>query len=989
MIRLLLILLIAVSASAQEIPGIILDTSFVNNFSLGLHTSVSPIFVPSGAGTRVHNIDLSEGVLEVRKGYDSVSFIPGMDKIVGIYGAYYSWGEQQLIAATDSTGVGYGGLYASTMGTHDFGVLTDTFWVTADTASINADECLGAKPPASCFSLSPFADTIIFGDSTWVLSISPLNDSISSITWWADTLMAWINDVAGSYLTATKIGDTTVKIVEDTSSLDIIYRFKFDFVTQGQIVSTSAEQIWPYWSTQTPPSFAMFNDNLYVVNGDQRGVVWNGEVAQAYPLPAFGEPLITPIALQSGENTAYAIDGEVRYALAASVDSLDVAEYSDSLFGVISAPVNVKNGRFLLRNFANVAHDSLAVVGISDTLIYHIYRTLSNPGRLTQTTDMYNTGIKVKVHNPRDNGQVWIYDSRTGDTTTYTTFDSAIVIDSMPDSVLTDIGQTRKALSSVFAGRDSTGTIERRPGAPGFWSGVTITLDSTYKVGGSGDTLNALSIGIPEQKDTLGWAYAVAPVDTITGNEGPLSEFCVVFNDADATTYRRLIINLPALAPNDDGIVYNVYRAMIYQVGLFTPAYFIDTFLTGEGFGGLRPDRIETIRHTDGRITPRLWWDEKYQVDTTIIWIPFLVDQISGADSLISDSIRYDSLVLRKPYQQTTPPSRINKLFAYDGYMFGTDGSILYRSQVDSATKWGFWDFTPVNTNDGDRITTVWPTRTAIRVKKNFTSWNAYSDYQKREINQGRGCIASFSHILGRSHYFLSTRGIETESDGLTLERTVVSGLLSHQLSSFRDRTIADLSNMVAAYVPTEQLALFSLGDTTWAYFEEAGRRTQGRGGWATWSMTFKGATLYDTEEELNFIPGKTLYFFRDNDPNIYRYGTATTDNGVRITMDWRSGAFGVDRWKDRVEDIGLWVNSSDNTDSVLTAFTFNQDGTKNDSVIFPRLSNATYLLEAFGGFTPTQWFQIGLSNSGTISNTKINMIDFSVNPRAQDTPRQ
>ena len=84
--------------------------------------------------------------------------------------------------------------------------------------------------------------------------------------------------------------------------------------------------------------------------------------------------------------------------------------------------------------------------------------------------------------------------------------------------------------------------------------------------------------------------------------------------------------------------------------------------------------------------------------------------------------------------------------------------------------------------------------------------------------------------------------------------------------------------------------------------------------------------------------------------------------------------------------DIGLWVNSTDNADSVLTAFTFDQDGTKNDSVVFPSLSNSTYILKTFGNSTPIQWFQIGLTNSGTISNTDINMIDFSVNPKAQPT---
>lgn len=981
MIRIVLLILFI----ATTVGGQTLDTLEIKQFSLGLHTSVKPIFVPSGAGTVVHEIDLSEGVLQVRKGYDSVAFIPGMDGLVGLYGAYYSWGEQQLIGATDSTGVGYGGIYASQMGTHDFGEITDTFRFIADTLSIRAegDTCADVKPRPPC--LDDITDSIVFGDTTWTLTVDKADPNIYDIDWWTDTITTWINDSMGSYLTATQSGngDTTI-IAEDATNLDFILYFSHATILQAQGVTTGAARVWPYWSTQNPTSFAMFDDNVYMVNGDQRGVVWNGEIAHAYPLAAFGEPLITPLALQSGDSAAYTMDGEVRYALRHRLDSNEVTQYTWGSFGPVSAPVKTKNGRFLLRNFALMSIDSVQLVpdstkalGVGDTLTYLIYRTFTNPGPVDETMKLYKTELQVECWLD----SALVRDVTSGDTTKFESLGDVVVIDSLPDSALTNrdaIGIL--VINNVFAGRDSTGAMNRRSGAPTF---VSMTFaDWTY--GGVDSILDSLALhdstetwglfwGIPPQKDTLAFAYAVAPMDTLTGNEGPLSEWCVVFSDDSAEARMTSVrLGLPPLPPKDSGIVYNLYRALVYQVGLYTPAR--DTLLVWES-------NIEGTRRYS-----REWLQATYAVDTTIIWFPYLVAQIPAADTIYTDSMRYDSLELRRAYEQVEPPARMSRLFAYDNFMFGHDGSLLYRSQVDSATKWGFWDYTPVNNNDGDRITVAYPKRRAIAAKKNFTSWNVFSEYTKTEINQGFGCIAPFSYTKGAAHYFLSNRGIEKETDGQFLERTVNTFPLSAPLASFRNRTIADLSNMVAMYVPTEQLALFSLGDTTWAYFEEAGARTQEQGGWATWSMTFKGATLFDTEDELNFIPGKTMYFYQDDDPNIYRYGTATTDNGSLIAMEWRSGAFGVDRHDDRVIDLGLWVNSTDNADSILTAFVYNQDGTKNDSTIFPSLSNSTYLLQTFGGFTATQWFQIGLSNSGTISNTDINMIDFSVNPQSGST---
>lgn len=931
------------------------DTVEISKFSLGLVTSERPINLPLGAGVKVHNVDLSEGVLSVRPGYDSVFTLPGL-RFKGLYAAYYSWGVQQLIAVCDSPTVGYGVIMRSIMGRHDFGDIYDSLLIKADTADIlNYPMWNNAKYPIPIFGIY-WNDTILYRDSTWIFTFEiERSDSANVVSraWWADTMVALINGSSCSlYVTATDV-DSGYLLVEDSSYLDILLHFVYDSIYQYSVTAPDDSlRIWSYYSTQSPPSFATFDDNVYIVNGDQRGVVWNGEIAMAYPLPAPGEPLIMPLTLVSGDNTDYSMDGEVRYAISVALDTAAGAgaTYSDSLFGVITSPVKTKNGRFMLRKFSYPAADSVVdhmIPDATDTLTYYLWRTLTNPGRLTRTTKMYSTGIQLEMRKD----SIFVSDQESATIDTFTSLATVFVIDSLPDSVLTNRDTTRLAISDVMAGRDSVGVIERRLGAPTYLAGDTTVVDSS------------LFSGSPVQRDTLGVAYAVAFIDTLNANQGPIGAPCYIWNkeldngDTSNAKFDSITIGLPPLPAGDSGIVYNVYRAQIYQVGIYTPAH-VDTIGTTGWFNILK------------------WVDATYAVDSVVL-MPFrLLGQVPGTDTLYVDTMRHDSVYLRRMYNQDEPPARIANIFAYDNRMFGYEKSFLYNSDVDSVNKWGIWSITPVGRNDGDQITAVWPGRTALRVFKNFSSYNVYDDYGKPEIVSRWGCIAPKSHVAGTMQYYLSTRGIEAESDGQYLERTIDGSLLSASLNNFDDMSIATKSSMVGMYLPTDQIALFSLSgnvDTTWAFFEETGA-------WSTWDLTFAGGTLYDTEDELNFTPGKTFYFFKEDDSVLYTFGTANTDNGDSITMTWRSGVIGADRYMRNLNDVGLWVSGNSVVDSLVTVYIYNEHGTKSDSLIFPALNGERYILKEYGGDQPFQYFQLEIQHTGGSADTKIDRIDFSVN---------
>jgi len=926
------------------------DTGKIDDFSLGLMTAMPTIKVPLGGAVVCQNLDLSDGILEVRPGYDSVFGFKGMDSIIGLGTLYKHDGTQYLFAVADSLAVGYGGIYASSEGSHEFGTKIDSFYLVPDTTGF---------PPCD---FSPYFYSVEVSVATHLF------DTVYSDTVYCDTFSSSCasdaqghvncalfrvcsvmvarldaSDVA-DYFTMTN-HDSAFSMVEKaaySTSIRFIlwYMYKDGFyhgvqtntVTQTEKSSASVpNRIWPYFSIQSKPRFAQFNDQLYVVNGDQRGVViddaHNGFIAQSYPLPAPGEPLIVPLK-DTGSAKAYTLDGEYRYAIRyARWDATDTLQDFGPI-GRVSAPVKVKDGRMMLRKFQlpPQSTDTGAfryLLTTDDTVEFAVWRSKGNPGRLTAASYLFDTGLRLKIDS----------EGVLGD---------SIIIDSLADSALAT--DSILAVTDSLYGRDSTGALSRRYGAPTFLACDTVT-----------DTAIAdlhIMHGWPSQAKNLGVVYYVAFHDTITGNQGALSQGLAVYN-AEGTSYNldTVAIGLPQIPDGDSGMVLDLYRGQIYQVGRDTGGYEIRSDKWFESFN-------------------RIFIDSGYAVDSVITLPPRLLAQLSSSDSIYVDSVRQDSLDLCKTYTGVEPPSVLANIFPYDNYMFGYKGSQLWRSDLDSAYKWGVWNITEVDRDNGDQITLVYPGRTAMRIFKFFSNYNIWDGYTKPEIVGRWGCIAPFSYVPGALNYYLSSGGIVGETDGKQLERTVSQGLISKQLNNFDDLSMATQYGMVGQYLPTEQMALFCLGDTTYAYFEKTGS-------WATWDFTFGGGCLYDVEDELDFMPGKTFYFFRAGDSTIYTYGTGNTDNGDSIRVEWKSGAIYPDRWKEQVQDIGLWVESTNGDDSLILVYVLDDGGDTLSTTAFSDLNDARYHLKEVATAEPGQYFQIYIVSDKSLADTRINGIDY------------
>lgn len=733
----LVFLFFVVSVLGQS-PSNVLE---VRNFT-GLNTRAGDFQIQPNEARICHNVDLSRklGSISKRYGYDSLLHVANVDSVVGLYGAYYSDGSQQMFYVYAMSNYDYGKIYTSNLG---------------------------------------------------------------------------------------YVG--------------------------------SSVHIWPYFAIQNRPSFAMLADNVYIVNGSNKGVVChkgaNKTYARPYPLQAPGEPYIVPTT-KSGP-----LNGEYRYIFRSTIYSNSGIDQSGS--SIVSSPIIVKNGQILLTRFQFVPEDSFSI-GI-DSILILAYRTKANPGPLDLSDSAYWLGKYW-----------WLKGSDIG---------SYIFIDSIADSDLTSA--SRPLVDNEMIGRDSTRNTQRCYGSPAFVSSYDGTGQDIFHGWPSG------------QKDTLGVAYVCTFIDTVTGIESDTGRSLFVFCDSGShsPSYDRVHLNLPKMIDNDSGMMVNLYRADIHQI---THADSAINYLPGSAY--LKAD-------------PQPWkvWLE---VDSFTVGNYHLVEQFNKDQTDYWDQTPYDSLINHRIYNKQTAPPLMKQIFSYQGRLFGIQKSGLYYSApiyADTLQSWGAMSLTPINPDDGDMVTVAWPERGVIRVMKSYSNYNVYQDaaleWTKSEVSGYWGCVAPWSHAAGLDgHYYLSVQGVIREIEGSQLERTQQVELISAKIDNYDQYSIMELSTAQGFYF--DRKYLLCIGDTTYVYDEKAKA-------WSTWGFPFSRATLYSKETERLFLPGDTMYFVRPDKSDIYRYGSSETDAGQYIDIRWQSGPILGDRNYKSIPKTGCWINNQSDTNEI------------------------------------------------------------------------
>lgn len=418
----------------------------------------------------------------------------------------------------------------------------------------------------------------------------------------------------------------------------------------------------------------------------------------------------------------------------------------------------------------------------------------------------------------------------------------------------------------------STDTIE----TGGSDSGVYNGMDSTF-LGGS--------------TPMSGWYWTVSFQDTllqIESDTGASMFFLGVLPTNNKISYN---LALPKVPDDDSSLSLNLYRA--------------------QGF--VRLDKnFEFIRY------PGTF---------------YRVAQLDASDTNFVDTLNWDSLTAHPTYVYHSPPP-LDGITTLNNRLYGFNGSKLYFSKLDSGGYWGGLDFLGINTDDGDNITAIFPSREVIRVMKNFSSYNVFQDanfnWNRQEVSSSPGCISPFSRSSGDvGNFYLSRRGVELELDGAYLSRTVGVSRPSIMLDNFNKLSLTDKHNAASIYYSNKYM--LSIGDTTFIYDLE-------RSGWSTWGFRFGSATYYNTNNGFDYPPSDTMYFVKQNDSSLYRYGSSETDNGATVNIDIITAPFAYSDRFQNISNTGLWVTSLESNNPLYVEIQ-NEGGDSLTTTTFPLMN--------------------------------------------------
>jgi len=873
---LLSLLLLSVSVLAQQEAEQVLIIDKLK----GLNTRAGDLSLQPNELVWAENIDyIGVGAYGKRKGYDSVSILPGMDSIVGggLFSAAYNDGTQQLVIVGDSDGVGYGAVYLSPLGSVNIKDSATKIWHYFSVQN---------RP-----TFEQYLDRVYIGNG----SHRPiLYDKNSGLTRQVppqasgEPLIVPLNtagNLSGEYIYRMR-----VELAPDLSiaGYDFAQIGWHDGVLSGRIKVANSQCLLTYFSRPLslrsylgsgsdlfPWRVAFCVDILTVENNTDYWLFINDD-SVGYTSDASATRMEIAVHLSNGINAAVE-DTVNSYVLSDDDHGYFIYMYSDTDFVGYSCSTTMPA-------------DTMDIDGDS-TWILMIERTKANPAILDESDSV----IVVKW-------QEFPYD----DTLKLDTFRW---IDNVSDAG----NYADELFSREFLGRDSLNNITYRYGAPASISTTREVSDtSAYGIYG----------GWPlPQSQAYGVVYTCTFVDTITGLESDTSRLCAIWKDSTLRDDSIFVntVSLPKLAKANSGFKINLYRGMLIGIVNDT-GWWIDTatnlpILYGEG--GVQVD----INPYRGYV-----WVKTVQLDSVYVAQLVLLAQLDNTVTSYTDSMRYDSLVaagtaIRDEYHQHSSPPLMRGMFSFQNRMFAYQGSRLYYSDLDnplagsSIDDWAEWNLIIVSEGDGDEITFAYSARDYIRVFKHNSSYIVYQTEEGFEyiLDDGSlwphidylgayGCLSSHSFVDAPSgSYYLSNVGVLRENAGQQLTRQRDISLVSTKLDNFDSLSVSDKKNAIAMYLPYEQKYLLCIGDTTYVYNVSVDE-------WSTWTgMTFNAAVLYRVASGISVYPGDTLYFAKGGSANLYRYGTSEKDNGEYFEVICQFAPWFVDNHNYTITALGVW----------------------------------------------------------------------------------
>ncbi len=905
------------------------QTLVIDNLK-GLNTRSGVFALQPNELVFAHNIDYGDiGAYKKRKGYDSATYIAGMDSIVdnGIFAAFYNDGTQQLVVVCDSTGVGYGGVYLTPLG------------------SINLED--SATKIYDYFSVQNKPDFVQYLDRIYISNGSHrpiVYDKNSGLTRQVnprvpgEPLLVPLNvsgNLNGEYVYNFSISpaprmNAFLDFGGDDYEADGSITGKIK-VLNGQVMlrdfprPSTGSYIDPWKKKYGYRIVALYQTNKYtiIINNDTADYITD----------------ITPTRAEIAQN----LRDEVNSCCG---DTVDARAWYES--GIDEWFVYIRGEEPYMDYTCSTADSVQQAYVIGDSIFnLNITRTASNPGEIDVNDSSFSVG------------------SIEFDFDDTLAFDTYSFIDNYSDDTYDGPLYTDKLI-----GLDTLYNIGKRYGAPGWLSiGDSVSDTSAYGVYG-GTPLNQLSV--------LGMAYACTFVDTITGLESDTGRICVIWKDTSriGDSIYTHTISLPRVSANDTGFKINLYRATLFSASNDTGWRYDSVwhvFTVWAPGGGID---IVSLDHVDK-------WVNTISIDTVYPGTFNLLRQFDDTVTQYTDSVRIDSLMIggvaiRKEYRRSGSPPLMRGMFAFQDRMFAFQGNKLYYSGLDaellgtSIHDWADWDYIIVGEGDGDEIVLAHPARDYIRVFKHNSSWIVYQGDDGFELRTeyngiwphvdyvgAYGCLSRWSFAQApEGSYYLSNMGVLVENDGQYLNRRRETRLASSTLDNFDGLSVDAKEDAFSIYIPHEQKYLLSIGDTTYYYDMRADA-------WSTWSVDISAGALYRVEDGVNNYPGDTLYFSKPGGSIIYRYGEYNTDDGTLIPMSFKFAPILTDNKRYSITAIGLWSNSEDSVAGLgeFYAGIYNEEDSLLSLTAIPALRDNRYIVKSVDQISTALYYSIWYQN--------------------------
>lgn len=785
------------------------------------------------------------------------------------------------------------------------------------------------------------------------------------------------------------IDDCTRSIVVQTDSVGVGYgQLLSSFPSSHDITPGFPDTIWNLWSAAARSKYSTINNRLVVSNGVQPALIWDLSKrtinAAELPITPPGAAYYCPAKRNSGSDDD--LDGlyfyTVRVTLIDSFPSYKTRLYNN---GYISGPVKVRNGHVIIDyQIGRLPVDSLGDSQFGsqtyNVVKVEFFRSLGTVGDLDYQDTLYHVDdLDTTIINVPIGGELRLKDS-------------------IADNTIRAGGNERlyfaggEGLDSLRGRRNpglSNDTLTSRLGALLFGDVDLATTDTASIFRGYNDAL----------RDSLiaGVSYIMTFEDPrygIESDSGPSLFVEVARTERSGSNkgFSSVGLRVPRVNSGRTYCHRNIYRALVYRV----PARVKNTIINAKVIEKAKPDtffywggsgEILEIQKNEYKGSTLSRWQRVTKstvIDTLVVGSYRLVAQLQKFDStIINDTV---SMITADSARRFIghPSNPLANVTQWNSRLFGSFGSTVFISTLDSASNWPTENIVPVNEGDGDFITGLTVTRSGLLIRKRQSTWLLLDDYETLLKIGDFGCIATHSIANGDGvTFYLSDRGVRMESEGDQLDNTYRPRIISEQLRNFEKVSDSILSNAVGVYLRKEQIYMLSIdygsAETTFVFDPRVDGVTTYTG--KTGAFALAGATFYNKPGSNPCAVPETMYFIRPGSNRLWVYGADTAN--LPLTYTSAPILFSAPASS---EITGLMAVGSAAATTTLTVEALDPLGTVSSTAqSIDSLDQKVRMISMDCGEFPYQ--RLRMSSTGLPANTMIEFLDVLYRRVAQSLP--